>query len=227
MLPVAILAGGLATRLAPDHADDPQVYGRGGGRTLRGAPAASVEARGRRARRLLHRPPRRADPRLRRHGRALRARGRLQLRRRRTARHRRGLCAPRCRSSGMPSSCSTATATSTSATPRSRPPSTAAGQPALMTVLRNEDRWDTSNVEFADGRLLRYSKRDRDRACAHRLWPRRRRGARHRGHAERKFDLAPPSTSLWPGRDAWRGSRRRFASTRSVHTAAFGRPPII
>ena len=43
----------------------------------------------------------------------------------------------------------------------------AAGQPALMTVLRNEDRWDTSNVEFTDGRLLRYSKRDRDRAMLH------------------------------------------------------------
>ena len=43
----------------------------------------------------------------------------------------------------------------------------AAGQPALMTVLRNEDRWDTSNVAFTDGRLLRYSKRDRDRAMLH------------------------------------------------------------
>ncbi len=43
----------------------------------------------------------------------------------------------------------------------------AAGQPALMTVLRNEDRWDASNVEFTDGRLLRYSKRDRDRAMLH------------------------------------------------------------
>lgn len=29
----------------------------------------------------------------------------------------------------------------------------------LMTVLRNEDRWDASNVEFTDGRLLRYDKR--------------------------------------------------------------------
>ncbi|MBC8074682.1 MAG: nucleotidyltransferase family protein [Chloroflexales bacterium] len=31
----------------------------------------------------------------------------------------------------------------------------------LMTVLRNENRWDTSNVVFRDGELLRYSKRDR------------------------------------------------------------------
>ncbi len=43
----------------------------------------------------------------------------------------------------------------------------AAGQPALMTVLRNEDRWDTSNVELEGGRLLRYSKTQRDRAMAH------------------------------------------------------------
>jgi NDP-sugar pyrophosphorylase family protein len=31
--------------------------------------------------------------------------------------------------------------------------------PALMTVFHNEGRWDSSNVEFADGRVLRYDKR--------------------------------------------------------------------
>ena len=31
----------------------------------------------------------------------------------------------------------------------------------LMTVLRNGDRWDKSNVVFRDGRLLRYDKRNR------------------------------------------------------------------
>jgi NDP-sugar pyrophosphorylase family protein len=31
-------------------------------------------------------------------------------------------------------------------------------KPALMTVFLNEGRWDTSNVEFAEGRILRYSK---------------------------------------------------------------------
>lgn len=31
----------------------------------------------------------------------------------------------------------------------------------LMTVLRNENRWDTSNVVFRDGKLLRYEKRQR------------------------------------------------------------------
>jgi len=33
------------------------------------------------------------------------------------------------------------------------------GLPALMTVLRNEDRWDRSNVQFAGGRVTRYDKR--------------------------------------------------------------------
>ena len=33
------------------------------------------------------------------------------------------------------------------------------GQPALMSVFRNNDQWDASNVEFADGRVIRYAKR--------------------------------------------------------------------
>jgi len=32
------------------------------------------------------------------------------------------------------------------------------GKPALMTVYRNEDRWDRSNVEFEGGRILAYDK---------------------------------------------------------------------
>jgi NDP-sugar pyrophosphorylase family protein len=35
----------------------------------------------------------------------------------------------------------------------------AAGRPALMTVLRNDNQWDRSNVLFRDGRLLAYDKR--------------------------------------------------------------------
>ena len=35
----------------------------------------------------------------------------------------------------------------------------AAGQPALMTVLRNDNRWDKSNVLFRHGRLIEYDKR--------------------------------------------------------------------
>jgi NDP-sugar pyrophosphorylase family protein len=34
----------------------------------------------------------------------------------------------------------------------------ASGKPALMTVLRNQGRWDASNVIFRDGKLLRYDK---------------------------------------------------------------------
>src|ERR1017187_1202448 len=32
------------------------------------------------------------------------------------------------------------------------------GKSALMTVYRNESQWDTSNVEFVDGRILAYNK---------------------------------------------------------------------
>jgi N-acetyl-alpha-D-muramate 1-phosphate uridylyltransferase len=34
----------------------------------------------------------------------------------------------------------------------------ASGRAGLMTVFRNDDRWDRSNVQFEDGRLLRYDK---------------------------------------------------------------------
>jgi N-acetyl-alpha-D-muramate 1-phosphate uridylyltransferase len=37
----------------------------------------------------------------------------------------------------------------------------ASGQPALMTVFRNDNRWDSSNVEFANGRIVRYNKLER------------------------------------------------------------------
>ncbi len=36
----------------------------------------------------------------------------------------------------------------------------ASGRAGLMTVYRNDGQWGTSNVEFADGRILRYDKRD-------------------------------------------------------------------
>ncbi len=39
--------------------------------------------------------------------------------------------------------------------------------PALMTVLANGDRWDTSNVLWQDGKLARYSKRDRSADMRH------------------------------------------------------------
>ena len=43
----------------------------------------------------------------------------------------------------------------------------ASGKDALMTVFQNEGAWDTSNVEFSSGRLLRYDKRDRTPAMRH------------------------------------------------------------
>jgi NDP-sugar pyrophosphorylase family protein len=38
---------------------------------------------------------------------------------------------------------------------------------ALMTVLRNDNRWDKSNVEFQNNRLVRYDKRNRTPAMHH------------------------------------------------------------
>ncbi|HXC44310.1 MAG TPA: nucleotidyltransferase family protein [Candidatus Dormibacteraeota bacterium] len=35
------------------------------------------------------------------------------------------------------------------------------GKPGLMTVFRNNGQWDASNVEFAEGRILTYSKKNK------------------------------------------------------------------
>jgi NDP-sugar pyrophosphorylase family protein len=40
-------------------------------------------------------------------------------------------------------------------------------RPALMTVLRNDDRWDRSNVIYENGRLLLYDKRHLDARMRH------------------------------------------------------------
>ena len=40
-------------------------------------------------------------------------------------------------------------------------------QPALMTVLFNDNQWDTSNVRFENGRIVRYDKRQRTRDMQH------------------------------------------------------------
>jgi NDP-sugar pyrophosphorylase family protein len=42
-----------------------------------------------------------------------------------------------------------------------------AGKPALMAVFRNEGNWDTSNVEFTGGRILAYDKKDRTPRMRH------------------------------------------------------------
>lgn len=43
----------------------------------------------------------------------------------------------------------------------------ASGAAALMTVYRNDGRWDTSNVEFVDGRILAYDKIQRTSRMKH------------------------------------------------------------
>jgi MurNAc alpha-1-phosphate uridylyltransferase len=43
----------------------------------------------------------------------------------------------------------------------------ASAKQGLMTVFRNEGRWDTSNVEFAAGEIHRYDKINRTAAMAH------------------------------------------------------------
>src|SRR4051794_8903456 len=43
----------------------------------------------------------------------------------------------------------------------------ASGRQGLMTVYRNEGLWDTSNVEFAGGRILAYDKANRTPAMQH------------------------------------------------------------
>jgi NDP-sugar pyrophosphorylase family protein len=41
------------------------------------------------------------------------------------------------------------------------------GRAALMTVFRNDNRWDKSNVEFAKGEIVRYDKREQSPAMHH------------------------------------------------------------
>jgi NDP-sugar pyrophosphorylase family protein len=43
----------------------------------------------------------------------------------------------------------------------------AARRPALMTVLRNDNRWDKSNVLFRNGELIEYDKRSRQLDMSH------------------------------------------------------------
>lgn len=43
----------------------------------------------------------------------------------------------------------------------------ASGKRGLMTMFRNDDRWDESNVEFADGRIVRYAKGARSPEMRH------------------------------------------------------------
>ena len=44
---------------------------------------------------------------------------------------------------------------------------TARDQPALMTVFRNLGKWDSSNVEMADGRIVQYNKKNKSPRMEH------------------------------------------------------------
>lgn len=62
------------------------------------------------------------------------------------------------------------------------------GKPGLMTVFRNDDQWDRSNVQFEHGRIVRYDKS-------------------HRGPEMRHIDyglgvLTPEAFEPWRGRQA-------------------------
>lgn len=68
----------------------------------------------------------------------------------------------------------------------------------LMTVLRNENRWDTSNVVFRDGKLLRYEKKNRTPEMNYIDYgvALLRKAAVDRIPTDRAFDLAELYTSL-------------------------------
>jgi NDP-sugar pyrophosphorylase family protein len=72
------------------------------------------------------------------------------------------------------------------------------GAAALMTVLRNNNRWDTSNVIFRDGRLVRYDKKQRTPEMNYIDYgvALLRRGAAERVPQDRPFDLAELYTAL-------------------------------
>ena len=74
----------------------------------------------------------------------------------------------------------------------------APGALGLMTVLRNENQWDTSNVVFRDGKLLRYEKKNRTPEMNYIDYGvgLLRRGAVDRIPTDRPFDLAELYTAL-------------------------------
>jgi NDP-sugar pyrophosphorylase family protein len=89
----------------------------------------------------------------------------------------------------------------------------ASGQPALMTVFRNEGRYDTSNIEFENGQLKRYDKVNLTPAMHHidyglQVLKREVLAGRPAGE---KFDLATVYRSLVEqGRMAGYETARRF-----------------
>lgn len=113
----------------------------------------------------------------------------------------------------------------------------ASGKQGLMTVCRNDDRWDKSNVHFGDGRILRYDKQHRTPEMRHIDY-----GlgafadaAFTSGKDEERFDLASVYQELLardqlagyevPGRFYEIGSPSGLEETRR-HIAAKGTPSV-
>ena len=102
------------------------------------------------------------------------------------------------------------------------------GLPALMTVFRNEGRWDTSNVLYDGNKVVRYDKAHPTADMRlHRLWAR---------HPEPQYTLrcrrmrhstCPTFTPCWRGRADSPGSRRRSASTKLARRQALQRRTAI
>ena len=158
--PVAILAGGLGTRLGAAAAGLPKgmvpVAGPPLPRARDGAPGARRRRRGSSSAAATSARPSSAG---------LGDGGRFGLsiaysdEGPRADRHGRAPCGGRCRCSASASWSCTATPTCASTTPRSRPRHERSGLAGLMTVLRNRGRWGPSNVVYARGRVRAYDKR--------------------------------------------------------------------
>ena len=91
------------------------------------------------------------------------------------------------------------------------------GKLGLMTVFRNEGLWDTSNVEFADGRILATIRRTVRPPCATSITAWAPSGARH------STMCRPASPTTWRrctrsccGAASWRPGNRPSGSTRSA-----------
>ena len=94
----------------------------------------------------------------------------------------------------------------------------ASGKPGLMTVYRNEGQWDTSNVEFDDGRILAYDKKQpHARGCGTSITAWASSGARPSTRVPdgEPCDLAALYQELLAATANWRRSKSPSASTRS------------
>ena len=98
----------------------------------------------------------------------------------------------------------------------------ASGQPGLMTVFHNEGRWDTSNVVFADGTIRTYDKKERQPAMQHidyglgilkaeTLAP----------YPTTRRSTSPMSTATFPAPGIWPGTKCDTAFTRLARTSGW------